>query len=370
MVTTDRGSPGSSGAPGPDGLVVVPSSLSLVSPRIEGRIRAVLDGEAVRWCLVDAELLEPIEALRDFVLTGGKRLRPAFCYWSFVGAGGDPDDSSVIDAGAALELLHAFALVHDDVMDGSALRRGQATVHLAFTRRHLMAGWRGEARRFGEGVAILVGDLAFVYADLLMGGIRERDALEVFNELRIELNVGQYLDMVGTAQGRSDHGTARRIACYKSGKYTVERPLHLGAALAGRLDHLAGPLSAYGLPLGEAFQLRDDLLGAFGDSAVTGKPVGEDLREGKPTPLLAIASARAGKEAAALLGRVGAGDLGDEEVAALQAVLVDTGARDDTERQVERLVAQAIDALRTVPVTTAARDALAELATYVGQRDH
>jgi geranylgeranyl diphosphate synthase type I len=203
-----------------------------------------------------------------------------------------------------------------------------------------------------------------------MGGIRERDALEVFNELRIELNVGQYLDMVGTAQGRSDHGTARRIACYKSGKYTVERPLHLGAALAGRLDRLAGPLSAYGLPLGEAFQLRDDLLGAFGDSAVTGKPVGEDLREGKPTPLLAIASARAGKEAAALLGRVGAGDLGDEEVAALQAVLVDTGARDDTERQVERLVTQAIDALGTVPVTAAAREALAELATYVGQRDH
>jgi geranylgeranyl diphosphate synthase, type I len=349
---------------------VAPSSLCLVAPRIEARVRALLDDEAVRWCLVDPELLDPIDALRDFVLGGGKRLRPAFCYWAFVGAGGDPDEPAVVDAGAALELLHTFALVHDDVMDGSALRRGQATVHLAFARRHVMAGWRGEARRFGEGVAILVGDLAFVYADLLMGSVAEPGALDVFNELRIELNVGQYLDMVGTAQGRSDHGTARRIACYKSAKYTVERPLHLGAALAGRLEHLAGPLSTYGLPLGEAFQLRDDLLGAFGDSAVTGKPVGEDLREGKPTPLLAIANARAGKDAAALLDRVGAGDLGDDEVAALQTVLVDTGARDDTERQVEQLVTEAVEALRTIPVTAEARDALVELAAYVGQRDH
>jgi geranylgeranyl diphosphate synthase type I len=219
-------------------------------------------------------------------------------------------------------------------------------------------------------VAILVGDLAFVYADMLLSGMRQPAALEVFNELRIELNVGQYLDMLGAAQGRSDQGTAQRIACYKSAKYTVERPLHLGAALAGSLDGLAGPLSAYGLPLGEAFQLRDDLLGAFGDSAVTGKPVGEDLREGKPTPLLALASARAGKEDAALLDRVGAVDLGDDEVAALQAVLVDTGARDDTERQVERLVTQAIDALPGLPVSVDAREALTELAAYVGQRDH
>src|SRR5207245_9259042 len=132
--------------------------------------------------------------------------------WAFVGAGGDPDDPVVVDAGAALELLHTFALVHDDVMDGSAFRRGRTTVHLGFAGRHVMAGWRGEARRFGEGVAILVGDLALVYADLLLTGA-PRPALDVFNELRIELNVGQYLDMAGTAQGRSDRASARRIAC-------------------------------------------------------------------------------------------------------------------------------------------------------------
>jgi geranylgeranyl diphosphate synthase type I len=351
-----------------EALAVVPPSLIAVAPRVEARIRALLDGEAVRWGLVDANLLEPIEALRDFILGGGKRLRPAFCHWAFVGAGGDPDDPAVVDAGAALELLHAFALVHDDVMDGSPLRRGRTTVHLDFAGRHRMAGWRGEARRFGEGVAILVGDVAFVYADLLLAGASGA-VLEVFNELRLELNVGQYLDMLGTAQGRSDPATARRIACYKSGKYTVERPLHLGAALAGRLDELAGPLSAYGLPLGLAFQLRDDLLGVFGDSQVTGKPVGDDLREGKPTPLLALASARAGEEAAALLARVGAADLGDDEIAALQALLVETGAREESERQIEALVAEAVAVLDAAPITKEAGRALAELAGYVGRRD-
>lgn len=345
-----------------------PHSLLCVAPGIEARIAGFLDAESKRWGEVTPELIEPVEALRDFVLAGGKRLRPAFCHWAFVGAGGDPADPVVVDAGAALELLHTFALVHDDVMDGSAFRRGRTTVHLDFAGRHAVAGWRGEARRFGEGVAILIGDLAFVYADILMTGC-DREAARLFNELRVELNVGQYLDLVGTAAGRADDATARRIATYKSGKYTVERPLHLGAALAGRAPEMEAPLSAYGLPLGEAFQARDDILGAFGDSAVTGKPVGEDLREGKPTPLLAIATERSGPAGARLLARVGAPDLEDDEIRAIQALLVETGARDETEARVARLVAEAVAALGAVPLAAEAVEALAELAGYVGQRD-
>jgi geranylgeranyl diphosphate synthase type I len=339
-----------------------------VAPAVEARIDALLEAEAVRWGLVDPELIPPIEALRRFVLDGGKRLRPAFCHWAFVGAGGALDDQAVIDAGAALELLHAMALLHDDVMDGSSLRRGRTTIHVDFAARHVDAGWRGEGRRFGEGVAILVGDLAFVYADLLMVGVPPA-VTEIFNELRVELNIGQYLDLVGTAEARRDTPMARRIARYKSGKYTVERPLHLGAALAGRLDDLAQPLSAYGLPLGEAFQMRDDILGAFGDPAVTGKPVGEDLREGKPTPLLAIATTRAGAAELALLDRVGAADLGDDEVAAIQTLLIETGAREETERLVDQLAAEAVAALGRAAITAGARVALSELAAFVARRD-
>ena len=212
-----------------------PPSLVEIAGPVDRRIEALLVAEHERWGLVDPQLQAPLSALSDFVLGGGKRLRPAFCYWAFVGAGGDPADALVVDAGAAFELLHAFALVHDDVMDGSNTRRGAPTIHRRFEERHGLAGWRGEARRFGEGVAILVGDLAFVYADMLMAAVPP-SAREVWDELRIELNIGQYLDVVGTASRHVDLAGARRIASYKSGKYTVERPLHLGAALAGHRE--------------------------------------------------------------------------------------------------------------------------------------
>ena len=346
----------------------VPPALSVVAAPVEARLREVLDAEARRWEAVDPDLAAPLGALGRFVLAGGKRLRPAFCHWAYVGAGGSPTDPAVIDTGAAFELLHAFALVHDDVMDGSATRRGERTVHVEFDDIHTGEIWRGEPRRFGEGVAILIGDLAEVFADRLMTGAPAA-AFGVWNELKIELNVGQYLDVLGTARGGTDLATARRIARYKSGKYTIERPLHVGAALAGRLDELAGPLSAYGAPLGEAFQLRDDILGTFGDEARTGKPVGDDLREGKPTPLLAIAVERAGADDAALLARVGSPDLSADEVTALQQLIDDSGARAEIERSIAELTAEAVASLDDAPLTADAVAALHELALYVAARD-
>lgn len=348
-------------------MAAIPASLTAITGRVEARLRQVLDTETERWADLDPNLRDPFDSLSR-LLAGGKRLRPAFCYWGWVGAGGDPSDDGVVDAGAAFELLHAFALVHDDVMDGSAIRRGERTAHLKFAQRHDREGWRGESRRFGEGVAILIGDLAFVYADQLMADACA-DALGVWNELRIELNIGQYLDILGTANGDTNRAGAERIARYKSGKYTVERPLHLGAALAGRLGDLAEALSAYGLPLGDAFQLRDDVLGAFGDSSVTGKPVGDDLREGKPTPLLAIASSRAGRRQAELLARLGSPDLDEDEVAGLQAVLVDTGAHAEVEAAIAALTEEAVAAVAKAGLTEPARDALIELAHFVAWRD-
>ncbi len=345
-----------------------PSSLLEIAGRVEARVRLLLDAETDRWATLDPDLRSPIECLAELVGAGGKRLRPAFCHWAWVGAGGDGADRTVVDVGAAFELLHAFALVHDDIMDGSNQRRGRATTHVTYAEQHAREGWRGEPRRFGEGVAILVGDLAFVYADVLMATVPPA-ARAVYDELRVELNIGQYLDMLGTARGRANLATARRITSYKSGKYTVERPLHVGAALAGRLDDLAGHLSSYGLPLGDAFQLRDDLLGAFGDSAATGKPVGDDLREGKPTPLMAIASQRASGAGARRLLRTGDPDLTDAEVVEVQEVLVATGARDEIERTIERLVAEAVEALERAPLAEEAKGALTELAAYVAWRD-
>jgi len=345
-----------------------PPSLRAVAVRVDERLAQLFDAEITRWQSVDPAIAGPLRALRHLVDAGGKRLRPAFCYWAFVGAGGNPDDPRIVDAGAAFELLHAFALVHDDVMDGSDTRRGASTTHVEFAREHQASEWRGEARRYGEGVAILIGDLSHVYADILLGDVGA-DAAAVWHELRLELNVGQYLDLLATARADRDRIVAHRIARYKSGKYTIERPLHVGAALAGRLRELQAPLSAYGDPLGEAFQLRDDVLGAFGDPAVTGKPVGQDLREGKPTPLLAAAVERASDGRSNLLDRVGQPGLSDGDVAAIQHLLVHSGALDEVERLIAQLTARAIDAIDAADITPRARDELVDLARFVATRD-
>ncbi|MCU1394701.1 MAG: crtE [Ilumatobacteraceae bacterium] len=346
-----------------------PPSLALIAARVDQRLRQLIDAEDARWTRLDPVLADPFTAIRNLVLVGGKRLRPAFCHWGFVGAGGDPDDDQLIDAGAALELLHAFALFHDDVMDGSATRRGQPTVHTVHEERH-GGRWAGEPRRYGEGVAILVGDLTFVYADQLMRGASAA-AWVIWNELRVELNIGQYLDIVGSATRERRWAKAEQISRYKSGKYTIERPLHMGAMMArpDQGDDLLVPLSAYGLPLGDAFQMRDDVLGVYGDTVVTGKPVADDLREGKPTPLMALAWEAATAAQAALLDRVGAPDLGDAEIADIQQVIIDTGALDRLEAHITSLTEQALAALPAMPLTEPAKAELALLAGYVSWRE-
>jgi geranylgeranyl diphosphate synthase type I len=331
-------------------------------------LESLLAVERERWARVDEDLVPPIDEIARLVLAGGKRLRPAFCFWGFVGAGGDPTDELVIDAGAALELLHAFALFHDDVMDGSLTRRGEPTTNAKFEVRHGVEKLAGESRRFGDGVAILVGDLAYVYSDQLMRNASPQ-AWTIWNELRIELNFGQYLDMLGSAMNERRREKAERICRYKSGKYTIERPLHLGALLAAPTrNELIPMLSTYGLPLGDAFQMRDDVLGAFGDTAITGKPVGDDLREGKPTPLMAIATARANAAQLKELQLVGNQDLTPEQIARVQEVIRETGALDELETVITRLTDEAIAAVGHVPFTQSVRDELITLAEYVSWR--
>ena len=338
-----------------------PASLATIAARVEARLSEFLAPELDRWARFDAELAEPMAEIGRLVLAGGKRLRPAFCHWGFVGAGGDPADPMVANAGAAFELMHAFALFHDDVMDDATSRRGNTTTHTVFAGHHRDGGWAGEARRFGEGVAILVGDLAFVYGDMMMTGASP-DAWAIWNELRIELNVGQVLDILGSVRNERSRTRAEQICRYKSGKYTIERPLHLGAVMAApeRAAELLPALSEYGLPLGDAFQMRDDV--------ITGNPVGGDRREGKPTPLMARAVERADAAQGAVLALVGRTDLTDAQVACVQQVIVETGALADLEATISRLTAEAVAAIGNVPITTEARAELVELAAYVSQR--
>ncbi|MFG1866165.1 polyprenyl synthetase family protein [Microbispora bryophytorum] len=309
--------------------------------------------------------------LADFVARGGRRLRPAFVYWGHRACGGSPDDlGAVLAAGCSIELLHACALILDDVMDESPLRRGRTTAHLALAERHRELGWAGSSQRFGESAAILLGVLAFTWADSALLADRRRlaDALEVFTQLRVELIAGQYLDLTCAARGGGDHREALLISTYKSGRYTVERPLHLGHAIAGGDPGLRRVLSAYALPLGEAFQLRDDVLGVFGDPARTGKPAGADLLQGKRTYLLTLARERADGPGAALLDALpGTGEARPDRLAAAREVIVATGALEAVERRIRDLTESAGEALSGADIPADARTALLGLALRLAQ---
>jgi geranylgeranyl diphosphate synthase type I len=320
------------------------------------------------------EALAPLsDAVEAFVLGGGKRLRPAFAYWGFRGAGG-VDADTVVAAVSALELVQASALIHDDLMDRSDTRRGEPAVHRQFTERHLRGGWRGSPVGFGDSAAVLLGDLCLVWSDELLHGSGVEPAAQararvVFDEMRTEVTVGQYLDVLTQATGDTSVERAGKVARYKSAKYTVERPLLLGAALAGAPAAVHASYSAFGLPLGEAFQLRDDVLGVFGDPERTGKPAGDDLREGKRTYLVAAAFAAAGDaERARLEAGLGDPQLDAQGVARLRAVISATGALARTEERITELTATALAALRAADLLPEARDVLTDLADAATRR--
>ncbi len=315
---------------------------------------------------VSPDLAPLAESITD-LLRGGKRLRPAFAYWGWRGAGG-ADSEEAVRAATALELLQACALIHDDVMDGSDTRRGMPAAHRRFATLHRGNGWLGSSEGFGVGAAILLGDLCLSWADelLLTSGLPV-DALGrgkgVYDLMRTELMAGQYLDLLEQARGGGSEARAMRVVRYKSAKYTIERPLHLGAALAGAPEAVTVAYSGYGLPLGEAFQLRDDVLGVFGDPAQTGKPAGDDLREGKRTVLVAAALDAASPAQSTLLRRhLGDPSLDAEGVDALREVITDTGALAHVERLIDALMDQCAAALAAAPIDDDARAVLGDLA--------
>ncbi|MFI6258715.1 polyprenyl synthetase family protein [Micromonospora zamorensis] len=341
--------------------------------RVDKALTEFLAGQRGRLAAVDDALVPVAEAIEAFVLGGGKRLRPAFAYWGFRGAGG-VDGDQVVTALAALEFVQASALIHDDLMDRSDTRRGEPAVHRRFAARHRQSGWGGDPDGFGDAAALLLGDLCLVWSDeLLHSSGLDLQALArarpVFDEMRTEVTVGQYLDVLTQATGDTSVERASKVARYKSAKYTVERPLLLGAALADATADVRTAYSAYGLPLGEAFQLRDDVLGVFGDPALTGKPAGDDLREGKRTFLVAAAGEAtddAGREL--LFSRLGDPELDEQGVARLRELITASGALARTEQRIVTLTDAALAALTAVDLDTEARQALVDLAIAATRR--
>ncbi|WP_442943933.1 polyprenyl synthetase family protein [Nocardia sp. NBC_00508] len=323
--------------------------------------------------------VEGVDALEQFVLRGGKRTRPAFAWTGWLGAGGDPrgpEAGAVLTACSALELVQACALIHDDIIDSSRTRRRFPTVHVDFEQRHRDRGWTGDSGHFGASVAILIGDLALSWADDMVhtSGLAPAAVARfapVWADMRTEVLGGQLLDINGEAGADESVEAALRINRYKTAAYTVERPLHLGAAIAQAEPRLIEAYRTFGTAIGIAFQLRDDLLGVFGDPAVTGKPSGDDLREGKRTVLLAEALRRAdvGDPAAAALLRAGIGtDLSAEAVQRLRALLIELGAVDEVERRITELTDSGLAAIESSSATPVAKERLRAMALAATKR--
>ncbi|RKS74599.1 geranylgeranyl diphosphate synthase type I [Actinomadura pelletieri DSM 43383] len=350
-------------------------STSRIRKEVDEALLAFVDRQRPALLAISDDLAPLLSAL-DALLAGGKRLRPAFCYWGWRAAGCDDgaDGADVVQAAASLELLQASALIHDDVMDSSDTRRGQPSVHRRFEALHGAQAWQGDAEAFGAGAAILLGDLCLSWSSEMfetcgLGGDRRRRARAVYDLMRTEVMCGQYLDMLETTRGEATTATALRVVEFKSAKYTIERPLHMGAALAGARPDVTAALTGYGLPLGIAFQLRDDVLGVFGDPAETGKPAGDDLREGKRTVLIALTLERASAaQATALRRRLGDPALDRPGVDELRSIIEDTGGLAACEAMIDRYLGEAERALRAAPITEEARRALADLAVAATTR--
>jgi len=309
-------------------------------------------------------LLDEIEAL---ISAGGKRLRPLFCYWGYRAADGT-DSPEIIRAGAALELLHTFALIHDDVMDRSSSRRSRATTFSALAELAAGVPHRGDPVRFGTSAAILTGLLGFVLADRLFysAGFELEATMRAsdrYDRMRLHAISGQYLDLLAAHRGEADEDVARRIGALKSGGYSVADPLVIGALLATGDAAVINTLDEYGRPLGEAFQMRDDVLGVFGDPVQTGKDGEGDLREGKQTVLLAKARSLATASQRDEIDKwVGNPELTNEDADRIREVITVSGALESTNELIADLAEQATKALANGNLNPDAEKELRDLA--------
>ncbi|WP_344343708.1 polyprenyl synthetase family protein [Agrococcus versicolor] len=367
---------------------------SRFSKAVDARIGAFLSARRAAATAISPDLAPVLDAV-DALTTGGKRMRAGFLHWGWhavaaarpgaprtTGSPEDPEWEAVVSMASAVEIFHAAALAHDDVMDSSDTRRGAPSVHRRLEGVHRASEWRGRAESFGVNGAILVGDLLLGWADDLaragagaLGPERGPAAMAVFSTMREEVGLGQFLDVLEEAAWvRQDPASllqrAHTVAVYKSARYSVEAPLLIGATMAGASETQLEALSGYGVPVGTAFQMRDDILGVFGDPVVTGKPAGDDLREGKRTVLVELARRQLSPGVRSMLDEL-LGDPGLDavQIATLQRTIADAGALEQLETMIDRAVGGALEALRDAELSRGAVLELERLAAAAARRD-
>lgn len=363
-------------------LGVVPSS-SPIAETVASRLEPFLARMRAESAEYGPDAASFLEAAAE-TLVGGKRLRARFCHagWRSIARLDDrraEETSALWDVCAALEIFQSAALVHDDLIDNSDTRRGRPAAHRALEASHRAASWTGDAESFGRASAILLGDLLVAWSDDLLESAledhpRAHAVRSEYARMRRDVTTGQFLDIAEESAWRvnpdATHAErALRVVSLKSARYSIEQPLRLGAAIAGADAEQLTALSSFGRPVGMAFQLRDDVLGVFGDSSVTGKPAGDDLREGKRTVLVALTREHLEPSARAVLDEMlGDPELTAEQVSFLQATIVESGALDRVEAMIADYAKQADRALSGTRLDNAAVGDLRDLARAATER--
>ena len=341
--------------------------------------------------------LVPVVDYTQSLLQGGKRFRALFCYWAWRASLSESSyhqseqevnesEQAIAGIAASLEMFHAAALVHDDLLDQSDTRRGAPSIHKRFETLHKDKQWAGAPERFGIAGSVLVGDLMLGWSSEIFGNAllhspnREIESAcrDEFSLMRVEVMAGQYLDVLEenaatTRPVKEGVGRAEKEILYKTAKYSIEAPLRIGAAFAGADQSTLGVFTQFGIPLGIAFQLRDDILGVFGDPSVTGKPAGDDLREGKRTVLVALTREALTEQAPSMADSfeelLTSRELDAQQIAFMQKLIQESGALEKTERMITELADRSLDSLEASNLEPVAKAALKSLALKVINRD-
>ena len=370
------------------------------STNLLGQVQANLDSfcqkQRTDFEAISTDLI-PVVDYTQSLLQGGKRFRALFCYWAWRSCLSDSSyhqseqeiqDSEQAIAGiaASLEMFHAAALVHDDLLDQSDTRRGAPAIHKRFETLHKEKSWAGAPERFGVAGSVLVGDLMLGWSSEIFGNAllhspnREIESAcrDEFSLMRVEVMAGQYLDVLeenaaATRPVSEGVGRAEKVILYKTAKYSIEAPLRIGAAFAGADPAKLSQFTQFGIPLGIAFQLRDDILGVFGDPSVTGKPAGDDLREGKRTVLVALTlealTERSPSMAESFEELLTSRELDTHQIAFMQKLIKDSGALEKTERMIVELGDRSLESLDAANLEESAKATLKALALKVISRD-
>ncbi len=305
------------------------------------RLEAYFEVKKKEAAVISPEYTDLVQYLSEYILAGGKRIRPFLAYMGYKVSGGN-NNEKIMRLGMALEIFHSFALIHDDIIDFSNLRRNKPTFHIMLQEWHQSKNWRGSSSDFGLGLAVLAGDILSTWSNELVFNLNNRRVFKLYQEMKNEIMIGQAEDIfLSEVKNISDKDRIVSVMMRKTSDYTAQKPLILGATLAGARNSQQEFYKNLSVPLGLAFQLKDDVLGMFGKRREIGKPTDSDIKEGKITLLIyyALKSGKISRDY--LLKLLGNKKVTREQIVEFKNIIKRSGALQRVDSEIDKYIGKA-----------------------------